>query len=225
MAGEIQLDAAKTGLTLYGLVFNSTGQIWNGSTFVTVNAANWATYAIMMTEQSTSGYYIGTFPIIAAGVYTTSVRRQVGGSPATTDPIYGAGLESWDGTAVILQTSRLEFTAARAGYLDELAAANIPADVDGIKADYARRTGDYLSDKAGFSLSATGLDAIAVTDPGAPANHTTLAKMIVAIWRTLWKKETMTATQYKRFADNGSTINAAAIISDDGTTQTKGNFS
>jgi hypothetical protein len=81
-----------------------------------------------------------------------------------------------------------------------------------------------VADKTGYSLAAAGLDAISVADPGAPANHTTLAKMIVALWRAVWKKSTMTATQEKRFANDGTTVNATAALSDDLTTQTRGDF-
>jgi len=76
--------------------------------------------------------------------------------------------------------------------------------------------------KTGYALSATGLDAIAVTDPGAPASHSSIPKMVVALWRHHYKKTTLTATQLKHFADDGTTVNATATVSDDGTTQTKG---
>jgi hypothetical protein len=66
------------------------------------------------------------------------------------------------------------------------------------------------------------LDAIAVTDPGAPASHTTLSKRVNALWRAIYGKATMTATQQKWYADDGSTVNATSSVSDDGTTQTRG---
>jgi hypothetical protein len=78
---------------------------------------------------------------------------------------------------------------------------------------------------SGVALSATGLDAIAVTDPGAPASQTTLAKMIVGIWRRLYKKATLTATTWTLFKDDGTTPNSSSTVSDDGTTQTQGPFS
>jgi len=80
-------------------------------------------------------------------------------------------------------------------------------------------------DKSGYNLAATGLDAIAVTDPGAASNHTTLAKMLVAVWRALWCKETMTTAQWKRFANDGTSVNSTSTVSDDGTVQTRGSFS
>lgn len=74
--------------------------------------------------------------------------------------------------------------------------------------------------KTGFSLAATGLDAIAITDPGGVADS--LAKMIVQIWRKFFKKATQTATELKTYADNGTTVRTTQTLGDDATTQTQG---
>lgn len=71
-------------------------------------------------------------------------------------------------------------------------------------------------------LGATGLDAIAVTDPGGVAGQTTLPKMIIALWRRFFKKATMTSSQLKTYADDGTTVNTTQALTDDGTTQTEG---
>lgn len=76
--------------------------------------------------------------------------------------------------------------------------------------------------KTGYALSAAGLDTIGVTDPGVPSTHTTLPKMMVAIWRRFFKKSTMTATELATYADDGSTKRGKAVLSDDLTTQTVG---
>jgi hypothetical protein len=78
------------------------------------------------------------------------------------------------------------------------------------------------NDKTGYALSTAGLDQIAVSDPGAPANVTTIPKMIVALWRRFFRKSTLTATQLKTFADDNATVNSMQTVSDDGTTQTQG---
>lgn len=78
------------------------------------------------------------------------------------------------------------------------------------------------SDKTGYVLAAAGLDAISVVDPGAPANATTLPRMIVALWRRFFKKSTLTATQLATYADDGTTVNSTQPVSDDGTTQMQG---
>lgn len=98
MAGIIDLGGV-TGKTIYFIVRNSSGQVWNGAAFEIFNASNWATYDIAATEQGTSGYYSATFPAtITAGKYTIVAHRQVGGSPATTDPVFGVGIYYWNGT-------------------------------------------------------------------------------------------------------------------------------
>lgn len=96
------------------------------------------------------------------------------------------------------------------------------AQVVGDKTGYTVST---VSDKTGYSLAASGLDAISVTDPGSPGSHTTIPKMVVALWRWFYKKTTLTSSQLKTYQDDGSTVNGTASVSDDGTTQTKGALS
>lgn len=74
--------------------------------------------------------------------------------------------------------------------------------------------------KTGFTLAATGLDSITCTDPAGVAN--TFPKMLVQIWRRFFKKVTMTATQLKTYADNGTDINTTQTVADDDTTETQG---
>lgn len=100
MAGLITVGGQK-GLTTYAFVRDSTGAIWNGSSFVSYNAANWATYVVSMTEQTSSGFYTGTFPAsISAGRYYITVHAQIGGSPAAGDEVIGQGSINWDGSSV-----------------------------------------------------------------------------------------------------------------------------
>jgi hypothetical protein len=75
------------------------------------------------------------------------------------------------------------------------------------------------------SLVATGLNNIPVTDPGPPANHTTLAKQIVAIYRRHYGKVTLTSTSLKTYKDDGVTVNSSQSMSDDGITESQGQAS
>jgi hypothetical protein len=95
MANEIRLDYGSTGETLYMLVFNSSGSVWNGSAFETIEADNWATYDIALTEQDGTGIYWGSFPagVSSSGRYDVSIYEQQGASPATTD--YRVGQDSY----------------------------------------------------------------------------------------------------------------------------------
>lgn len=82
-----------TGATIYAVIRNSTGQVWNGSTFANYLDADWSTYPVPLTEQSPSGYYLVTAPaaVVAAGKTTFVIHQQLGGSPADTDPPIGSG--------------------------------------------------------------------------------------------------------------------------------------
>lgn len=100
MASEIQISFLN-GKTVYVLIRNSVGNIWNGSAFASYLTANYATYPISLTEQgSASSYYAGTFPpTIAPGVYNVVGKQQLGGSPAETDPTIGSETFQWNGSA------------------------------------------------------------------------------------------------------------------------------
>jgi hypothetical protein len=77
-----------------------------------------------------------------------------------------------------------------------------------------------IGSKTGFSLSATGLDAITATAPAGVAS--TFPEMLVQLWRRFFKKSTLTATQLKTYADDGTTVKTTQTVNDDGTTETQG---
>lgn len=93
-----------TGSTLYAVLLNASLQPWNGAAFdATPTTAEWATYVIAMTEDSTLGHYVGTMPAVAAGLYSYHVRKRVGGvgTEAPTDPVVWVGDLHWSGTAIL----------------------------------------------------------------------------------------------------------------------------
>lgn len=97
MAAIIEVISS-TGQTLYSVVHNGTGQLWNtsGVAFENFNSAHWANYVISLTEQSPTGYYSAAFPTsIGAGKYTEVFYQ---GAGATTDPVIGSGAIYWNGT-------------------------------------------------------------------------------------------------------------------------------
>lgn len=107
MANEIKAPSV-TGLTLYAVVINLAGQVWNGTTFEALLGANWANYDIALTEQVSAGIYYGTFPVVAAGLYDVQIRQQLGGTPAVSDPVVAIGQMPWGGTAeVCLETDSI----------------------------------------------------------------------------------------------------------------------
>ena len=102
MAGEIVFPGGITGLTLYAHVRTYAATIWNGSSFESYNASNWANYDVSLAEQGASQVYVGTFPgSISAGGYHVTIHRQAGGSVAETDLVIGSGGLEWTGSAVL----------------------------------------------------------------------------------------------------------------------------
>ncbi len=85
---------------------------------------------------------------------------------------------------------------------------------------YASSGGALPAEKTGYKLASDGLDSIATTAPaGVAANF---REMLVQTWRRFFAKSTMTATELKTYADNGSTVISTQTLSDDGVTQTQG---
>lgn len=118
MAGILESLSGQTGLTLYAHIRNNSGDIWNGSSFVAWNVSNWATYAVAMTEQTSSGYYNVAFPAaITAGKYSYYVYQQLGGSPAVGDIAMGAAQMYWDGA------DEIDFNSFSTGQQNDLQAA------------------------------------------------------------------------------------------------------
>ncbi len=129
-------------------------------------------------------------------------------------------------------------TAARAGYLDnlsagavalasvctearlaELAAANIPADIDTL---LSRITAAVALASVCTEARLSELDASGEPAQGAPpASATPLTKLayLYKAWRNLVKQD---ATTYELYNDAGDTVDHKATMSDDGTDFTKG---
>lgn len=76
------------------------------------------------------------------------------------------------------------------------------------------------NDKSNYVLASTGLDSITTTAPSGVAS--TFPQMVNQLWRRFFKKATMTSTQLKTYADDGTTVITTQTLSDDGTTQTEG---
>jgi hypothetical protein len=101
------LAHSTAGQTLYLLLFDARGQVWDGSAFVTPAAAGWTDYALALLEIATTGIYRGPMPAVPAGVYAVAVRAQAGAAPAVDDAIVSAaGQIQWNGSAAAAISSR-----------------------------------------------------------------------------------------------------------------------
>lgn len=105
MASEIVYRADGTGLTLYAVLGDITGQIWNTSgtpALETMTVAHWTDYDVALTETPAGGYlYVGDMPsTFAKGRFMLRIFQQAGGSPAITDTMIHEAEVWWDGTYV-----------------------------------------------------------------------------------------------------------------------------
>jgi hypothetical protein len=85
---QIEFGSAVSG-TYYAVRRNRfNGQVWNTNTvaYENFNASNWANYAIALTQQGVTGYYVAAAPSDPVGTISSDViYKQAGGSPATSD--------------------------------------------------------------------------------------------------------------------------------------------
>lgn len=100
MSAELRA-ATSSGKTLYAHVLNASAYRWNGSAFEAYSAGNYSAYDIALTEQGSSGVYVGDFPsaITSSGTFDYFVFNQAGGSPAEGDKIVNAGRVDWTGSS------------------------------------------------------------------------------------------------------------------------------
>lgn len=107
-------SASASGLSLYAHILNASGQRWNGSAFETYASGHYSLYTIALTEQGSSGIYVGSFPtaITDSGTYEYYTYRRMGASPAEGDPVIGVGSIAWTGTQVDVDVSTLDSAVA-----------------------------------------------------------------------------------------------------------------
>lgn len=163
MSNELQAYTT-TGLTLYAVLLDGTGQAWNGSAFEALAGANWATYDIALTEAA-AGIYLGDMPAAAAGLYSYVVYEQVGGSPATTDTIRGSGVLVWDGSSEPYPPAvNVTYLNGSATPLDNLVLALGNADGT-VKADVQQLLHTALTEGAAGRLAAAFKKLLDVATP------------------------------------------------------------
>lgn len=100
MAAE--LKGVSSSGTLYAVILDADGKIFNGTTFETYAGANYSTYDIPLVEQGNSNVYVGDFPaaITAPGIYDFFVYLQAGAAPAEGDIVITTGRVNRGGTTL-----------------------------------------------------------------------------------------------------------------------------
>ena len=105
--GEIKTTDI-SGKTLYAVYLNPSGQVWNGATFAAITNVNWSTYGVVITEQGTTGIFVGNFPtgISTAGRYSTLIYEEATSpTEAVGDKLIASGSVDWTGTTVVTLTA------------------------------------------------------------------------------------------------------------------------
>lgn len=135
MAGELQIAHGTPGRSLYAVVRDTAGLVWNTAAgeFEVYAAGDWADYAVALVEQGSSGYYVGNMPAVPAGAYPVEIRRRSGADPAVTDTPVGEGMVEWSGSAIVPLATR----SSQASVAALPSAAAILAAIEGAVVDGA----------------------------------------------------------------------------------------
>lgn len=168
MANELQCDHT-TGHIVYFQVRNSVGEIWNtvGLAFESYLTANVAEYDIAATEQGTgSGIYVGSMPVVTAGVYNVVAKDRAGIAPAESDATVGVGTIDWTGTAVVTTGTPMQANATErnkiADHVRRRTQPNVEASSDGDSLDLSSEYG--FIQQAQESAVAVGVLTVKKTD-------------------------------------------------------------
>lgn len=223
MAGLIE-SIGTSGMTLYAVIRDTTGKVWNGSTFETYNVSNWATYAVSLTEQTSSGYYKASMPgSITSGKYTFAIHS---GSPATAgDPVFDRGFIDWNGSTenyLGLIVDKLP-TGDISGFDPISDVVYLGSNQSGVTIG----TVNALGSTARTQINDEMLDVL-YTDTlselsSIPGATPTIASVFKLLYMMARNKRTATSTEEKIYNNAGTAI-ATATVSDNGTTFTKEQF-
>lgn len=197
---------------------------YNGTTKVATVDRNWT-----VNPDSTSVYSIQG---------ADADIRSIEGDDAAADNL----LAMFDGTGYAGGTTKLDVNTVNVGgtaqTAGDLAALITTVDtvVDGIQTDLDNGTDglgalktliDALNDISTADVNAQVVDVLRTdtsTLPGqeAPTATPTLEEAIMFLYKAWRNKSTQTATTYSLYADDTTTVDQKATVSDDGTTATKG---
>lgn len=213
------------GVSLYAIIRDKTGQVWNGSAFEAYNVAHWSTYAIALTEQTSSGYYLVSFPAaIPAGKYSFVIHQ--GSPPTAGDQPFDRGFIDWDGTTEnILETIIAKLPTGTISNFDPTSQnVNLNSNQSGVTVGTVNSLGASAAASVKTQIDASvGGDAIPELS-GVPASTPTLKQALMFLFMALRNKRTSSATTVQIYNGSGASI-ASAPQSDNSATYTKDVFS
>lgn len=187
MADIVQVPYQTTGMDLYFHVNNSSGYLWNGSSFEAYDAGSWTDYDVAMSERGASRVYAGAFPAaIEAGNYGVVIYLRAGATPAETDLPVAAGDVNWDGTGFADISDIIDHGDT------EWATGDVATIAAAILTTPANKLGTNASGQVAISNSATvGAAVWAVSERTLSTYGTLVADIATAVW--LASERTLTA--------------------------------
>ena len=192
-----------TGATLYAKPLPLTDSAWGDDDIAGVENAALGSYAFAALAETTE----------------YEVFVQAGGSPASSDLAIGVLVPDAE-TAMGQMLSYHQTTDTLIGLVGVSVVNSIQAII-GTPAN-ATIAQDIADTKAVVDSIETEMADSGEPAQGAPPETATLAEKVSWLYKAWRNKKTQTATQISVFADDGTTVDHKATISDDGTTATIG---
>lgn len=201
---------AAGGLLTYG---SSTGQLNPSSGAMPVSGT------VTLAAATHTGATIPTVTTVTNAVTAGTVSDKTGYSLSTSQTFNTSG-------SVGSVTGAVGSVTGAVGSVTGNVGGNVAGSVASVTGAVGSVTGNVggnvvgtvasVVTKTGYILDATGLDAVAVTDPGGVAN--TFPKMVVQLWRRFFKGSAKNAGagEIYTYADNGTTVRTTQSYTDDG---------
>ena len=146
---------------------------------------------------------------------------QVGGTAIPTPNVNGVPIVDigyYNGDAVVASSGPVDASVTQWNGVN--VATPDTAGYPKVTAKSGTGTGEISLSSGKVRIASDGLDSISTTAPTDVASN--FREMLVAVWRSIFKKSTLTASELTTYADDGTTPITTQAVSDDGTTQTRG---
>ncbi len=224
MSAIIESQMAYSGVSLYAIVRDLSGQVANGSGLEAYNVANYATYIVLMSEQVPTGYFKAAFPsYLLRGKYSFSVHQ---GAGAAGDLAVDKGSIDWNGsTEDTLDTIIAKLPSGSiSGFDPTTDSVNLNNNQTGVTIGTVNNLGPNAAASVKTEID-TALESDAIPElSGVPSATPTLKTAIMFLLMAFRNKRTSDTTTVKVYNASGAAI-TTATQSDNGSVYTKENFS
>jgi hypothetical protein len=187
---------------------HAAGTAWGSGAITAAAIATGAIDADAIADNAIDSGAIADGAITAAKIATGAIDADAIAADAVTE------IQSGLATAANLATV--------AGYLDTEVAAILEDTGTTLPAQIAALNNLSAADVNAEVLDVLNVDTFAEPGQGAPAATASLTAKIGYLYKAWRNKVTQTSSEYKLFADDGTTTDQKASVADDGTTFTRG---